>query len=253
MTSRSRIISWKTEKRKYNQIFQFMQKAGSLSGFFLFSLYNFIKINPWLVDIIITANATANEFPESNPVMEVLGMGLIYFILFIVALLVLLLFVTAMKIVFVFSSEKADMNLTLLWLYPFVKAVVTTEQAVPVLAVYLFNKRIVRRELRRRATRRTGRKTDRAELVKQIKPKDVHVHAAYGFRDPSVTGVACAAVNMVAQFIHIDAFDQDPDFVAESDYIYVDATAKLNPGMTLVNLARAYFRSSRRQMAYQNR
>jgi membrane protein implicated in regulation of membrane protease activity len=179
--------------------------------------------------------------------------NLLYIMLIAVMVLVLLLFITAMKVIFIFNSDKANINLTLLWLYPFLKVVVTTEETHPVLVAYLFGKSIVRRDLRRKPTREKRRKTNRVELVRQIKPRDVHVHASYGFRDPSITGVACGAMNMAAQFIHIDSFNNDPDFVAENDYIYVDATAKLNPGITLVKLIKAYFRNSTKRVAYQNR
>lgn len=162
-------------------------------------------------------------------------MSLILLILLIVFVLAVLLFTIAMKIIFTFNSDKSNMNLTLLWLYPFLKAAVTNEGNGLLLTVYLLNKSIYKRPLKARR-----QKANNMEMIKQVHPTDVAVNASYGFRDPFLTGVACGAFNIASQFINIDSIRQNPDFVTDNDYIYVDATARVNLGSALLNLYRAH-------------
>lgn len=162
-------------------------------------------------------------------------MSLLLIILLVFPVLILLAFTIATKIIFTFNSDKSNMNLTLLWLYPFIKAVVTNEENRLILTVYLFKKSIFRKALKGRK-----QKSNNLELIKQVNPTDVTVNTSYGFRDPFVTGIACGAINIAAQFIDIDSISQNPDFVTDRDYIYVNATAKVKLGSALVNMYKAH-------------
>jgi hypothetical protein len=168
--------------------------------------------------------------------MEVISMSLLLTMLIIASILLVLVFVVALRIIFTFNSDNADMHLTLLWLYPFLKAVVTNEDTDMVLTVYLFKKSIIKKTLRKRETKEAANNMD---IIRQVHPRDINVHAAYGFKDPFVTGVACGAINIASQFINIDSIQQDPDFVTDEDYFSINATAKVNLGSALVNLYRA--------------
>jgi len=158
-------------------------------------------------------------------------MNLILLIFMITAIFTILLFLVALRIKIVFDSDKSDINMTLLWLNSVFKALVTIEDAKPILTLYLFNKKILKRTFEKGQNKPRG-----MELVKLTNPKDVHVNAYYGFRDPFTTGIACGAVNIASQFINIDSINHIPDFLTVNDYIYLDATAKVNLGSILIKL-----------------
>lgn len=160
-------------------------------------------------------------------------MNLILILFIIVAAFILLLFLAALKIKLVFDSDKPDINVTLLWLNPFIRAAITMENYKPVMTLFLFNKKILKRTLEQGKN-----KHNRMELIKQASIRDVHVNTYYGFRDPFSTGIACGALNIASQFINIDSINNTPDFMASDDYIYFDANAKLNIGSTLIKLLR---------------
>lgn len=166
-------------------------------------------------------------------------MNLTFLIVLLVLLLIILLFTAALRILLIFDSEKKYMNLTLLWLRSFLKAIVTIEDWKPILTVYLLNKRVYRSAVKAGKGKPNGMK-----LLKSVKPKDIHINAYYGFQDPFITGVACGAINIASQFISIDSIQQVPDFTAGNDYIYFDATAKVNVGSTIINLFRAHNENS---------
>ncbi|NJD01594.1 MAG: hypothetical protein FIA99_03085 [Ruminiclostridium sp.] len=169
----------------------------------------------------------------------------LYILLSIILLFIYLLFAAAMQVLFSFNTDKEDVSITILWLFPFLKAIVTVKNENPILTVFLFKKKVFEKELMPGGHERTKSHLS-LKLVRQVQPWDIHVNAAYGFRDPSVTGIACGAVNIATRFINIDSIEHSPDFMADKNYISIDAAAKLNPGATLVNLSRAYIYDSRR-------
>lgn len=155
-----------------------------------------------------------------------------FFLILLAALIfILLLFLFALRIKLVFNSDKPEINMKLLWLNSFICAFITIENTIPILKVYLFNQLILKRTMKKGKNRHSG-----MELVKLSNPRDIHVNVHYGFRDPFTTGIACGAINMASQFINIDSMDQTPDFLSMNDYIYLDATAKVNLGSTLIKL-----------------
>ncbi len=161
-------------------------------------------------------------------------MNTIIMILLLLSLFILLLSIAALKVIFTFDSDKENVNLIFEWLHPFLKAEVTIIDTQPVLTIYLFGKGIAERNLKR-----TKRKINNGmELVRNFKPRDINVYASYGFRDPSITGVTCGALNAVSQFINIDSLQNDPNFVTDNDYIYVNANAKFNVITALINMYR---------------
>ncbi len=162
-------------------------------------------------------------------------MSVVYILVIILLLLAVLLFNVALKVIFVFNTDKENLTLTLLWLYPFMKSTITKELSGFTLTIYLLNKKVYAKAL---ASKKGGNTRKGLRLIKAVKPTDVHVNTKYGFRDPFMTGVACGAVNAASQLISIDSLQQNPDFTADNDYIYLNATAKVNVGSTLVNLLR---------------
>lgn len=165
-------------------------------------------------------------------------MTLLFIILAVVLALGLVLLAATLKIIFTFNSDRTDMNLTLSLFYPFLKAVITNESGL-ILTVYLLNKSIFTRELKPGDS-----KPGKMDLIKRVRPTDINVYTSYGFRDPAITGVACGAIGIASQFFNIRSLYQDPDFVSDNDYIYVNASAKLKIWSALVNIYRAYAKRS---------
>jgi hypothetical protein len=162
-------------------------------------------------------------------------MRLLFIILLIVLVIILLLFTVALKVKVVIDTCKTNLNMTLLWLHSFLKALVTIEDTKPMVTLYLLNKKLFKRSLNTGKDQGKG-KFSSMDFVKMVDYRDVHVNANYGFRDPFTTGITCGAINAASQFINIDSINQIPDFATDDDYIYLDARAKVNVGSTLIKL-----------------
>ena len=165
-------------------------------------------------------------------------MELVFFILLIVGIVAILLFTVSLRVKIVFDTCKTNLNMTLLWLHSFIKALVTIEDSSPMVTLFLLNKKIFKRRLFKERLKSSKGKLNGMELIKVVDSSDVHVNAQYGFRDPFNTGIACGAISAASQFINIDVINQQPDFTTENDYIYLDAKANVNIGSTLINLIR---------------
>ncbi len=165
-------------------------------------------------------------------------MGLVFFILLFALTIILLAFLIDLKIKLVFNSEKSDIKMSLLWLSPLIKAFVSMKNSLPILNIYLFNRLVLKKTIKRR-----NKKSRDMNLVQLVNPRDIHVDVQYGFKDPFETGIACGVINIASQFINIDSIKQTPDFVSTDDYIYLDATAKVNLGTALVNFFKSRSRN----------
>ncbi len=158
-------------------------------------------------------------------------MVLLYLLLIAVVILLVLLFMVASRIILHFDSTSSDLNLTLLWLYPILKSVISSENDTFTLSIFIFSKRIFKKQLTNNKTK--GRNKN---LLGKVNPTDIHINAQYGFEDPYFTGLAFAAINMIPKFVSLESLDQRPDFLVSSDFININATAKLNLGQFLLKL-----------------
>lgn len=158
----------------------------------------------------------------------------IFIILILLIIAAFIVFFTGyFRVQVIFDAYKSNLNMTVTWLHSFIKAIIYLEGLKPVLSFYVWNKRIFKKYLMK------GREHNSAsDLIKVIDSKEVNVDAGYGFRDPSITGIFCGIANAVTQFINIDSIRLRPDFVAENDYVYLNANAKVNIGSTLISYLR---------------
>ncbi|MDF2545104.1 MAG: hypothetical protein K0R93_2 [Anaerosolibacter sp.] len=156
-------------------------------------------------------------------------MVLLYILTITFLLLAILLFTVASKIIVHFNSTSSDLNVTLLWLYPVLRSVVSSENDSFVLSIYLFNKRILKRQLTISKINLQNRK-----YFSKIHPTDIHISAQYGFKDPSFTGLVFGGINMISRFFTLESLYQSPNFLANDDFINIDASAKLNLGRSLL-------------------
>lgn len=162
-------------------------------------------------------------------------MALIYPIAVVLGILVLLIFIVALRIKLVFDSENTNFNITLIWLDPLLEGLITMENNKPMLTIYLFKKKVIKTIIWK-SSKRSLKNNNGFKLIKLSNPKDININASYGFKDPYITGITCGAINIVSQFINIDSISQRPNFQTSDDYIYFDATAKINIGSALIKL-----------------
>lgn len=156
-------------------------------------------------------------------------------LLLILIVFIVFLFTANVEVKLLFDSDASNMNLQLFDLASLIKGFIMIQNGKPTLIVFLQNKKIYEKVLG--FGKNNTNNTNGKNLVKAIKPKNIHINAFYGFADPFNTGVACGAVGAaIAQFSNIDHFSNNPDFMSEKDYIYIDATARIKVGSTLVNI-----------------
>lgn len=158
-------------------------------------------------------------------------MILLYILIIISLFLVVLLFTVASKIIVHFNSAASDLNVTVLWLDPVLKFVVSSENNSFILSVYLFKKIFFKKQLTNSRINIQNR-----NFISKITPADIHINAQYGFRDPYFTGLAFCAINMISKFFTLESLYQKPDFLADDDFLNIEATARLNLGRSLLKL-----------------
>lgn len=163
--------------------------------------------------------------------MEVIFVVLLYVLIIAALLLIILLFTVASKIIVHFDTTTSDLKLTLLWLYPFLKSVVSSENGMFMLNVYLFNKRILKRHIKS-----SRQEMQNKSFIKKISPTNINISAEYGFKDPYFTALTFSAISMITNFFTLESLYQNPIFVSNDDYINIDATARLNIGRSLLKL-----------------
>ena len=163
--------------------------------------------------------------------MEVNSMVVLLTLLTILFVLGVLLFTVKSKIHFHLDTNTSDINVTMLWLYPFLRSVITSQGDQFILNIYLFNKRIYQTELK------PGDKSkDNKGRVRELQPTDIHISAQYGFRDPFMTGLVSSAITLLSQLIPVESLCQNPDYLTFEDYISIDGDAELNLGRSLLKL-----------------
>ena len=152
-------------------------------------------------------------------------------IIAILAILIVLLFIVPLKTDFVLDTDNSILQATALWLHPFIMARVTLENNRPVIDMYLFEKHLLKKTIKKKAGK--GHSID---YLRAIDPEDIQISTHYGFYNPFNTGITCGAVNMVSQLINISTFENEPDFLADKDYIYLNASAKIYMGPAIMEL-----------------
>lgn len=163
-------------------------------------------------------------------------MGVLYLLLLVLVILIILAFTVVLRVAFVLDTDIERVNLTLIWLYPFIKATVENSPSGLLLKVFLFKGKVYEHPLLSEAE--SGSKNG-TNLLRMAKPENIRVNAKYGFSDPFYTGIAYGAISVAASTMHIATVHQHPDFVSGRDYMQMDATAKINLGNLLLKLIRS--------------
>jgi hypothetical protein len=154
-------------------------------------------------------------------------MFLIYIILSIILALIVLMYFIAVRIRFVFDTREQNMNLTLYWLYPFIRAQIFMKDKKPMLRVFLFGLKIYDKAVK-------SKKPLRRMPFKRIKLDNINVTAYYGFSDKFTVGVVSAALSFLSHYVKVF---QNPDFLTFEDYIYLEAQGDVKIIPALISLA----------------
>jgi hypothetical protein len=171
-------------------------------------------------------------------------MSFILLLLIFIAVIILLLFAIDFKLKFEIDSSKECINMNCLWLYPLLKVSININENNQLMKFYLFGKRIYEKPVKKKHTHKYSSK----EIINIVNLKNICIAISYGFINPSSTGIICGAVNMASQFINIESISQNPDFWAENDYIYINATATVNVGTAFISLIKQKIK--RRNLAW---
>ncbi|HEY9063306.1 MAG TPA: hypothetical protein VIO64_22835 [Pseudobacteroides sp.] len=153
-------------------------------------------------------------------------------ILGILALFIFMIFTISLRARFIFDTEKSNMYMTLFWLPPLFKAVMEIIDTKPVLTVTVLNKRLLSKTLK------SKKQHFDTQIINKVNPQEFVINAYYGFRDPFSTGITTGLLGAISSLVDIATVRHCPDFTASKDYIYVDASAKINLGNALIKLLR---------------
>lgn len=153
-------------------------------------------------------------------------------ILGILALFIFMIFTISLRARFIFDTEDSNMYMTLFWLPPLFKAVVEVTDTKPVLTIIVLNKRLLSKTLKNKKQHLD------TQIIKKVSPQEFVINAYYGFKDPFSTGIATGMFSAISSLVDIASVRHCPDFTASKDYIYVDASAKINLGTALLKLLR---------------
>lgn len=173
-------------------------------------------------------------------------MYLVAFLLVFVLLtftLILLLSLYPIKAEALFNSyEDTNVHIVVSWLYPFLKATVIRESSELKLTLYLFSKKIYTRYLMPEKVKRVKGK-ERSyrhyiSYVKTLELQEVKLNACYGFLDPSVTGMLCGAIDLISQLFKVEYFNNNADFICDTDYFNIEVSAKINIMASLIRILR---------------
>lgn len=153
-------------------------------------------------------------------------------VILLAAVFVRLLFTVRVNLFFHFDTDKDILNLTATWLYPFIKAQIAVNAKKFILIVYLFRRKIFRKAIVAKGTR---------IKIPSINLEDAKAEVYYG-GSPFYIGIAYGVISLLSQFMKRAEIVQYPAFLSGSDYIRIDATAKINGGETLLSMLRARFK-----------
>lgn len=155
-------------------------------------------------------------------------MNFVYFLILLVITIIILMYIIALKINFVFDTTEEKMRLTAYWLYPFIKAEIFMLNKKPMLKVSLFNIKIYEKAMKKKKSFH-----ENLRLVKDINVENINLTAYYGFNDKFMVGIISMLINYATQFLTIESIEQKPDFMAHDDYIFInaDATMKIVPAL----------------------
>lgn len=165
--------------------------------------------------------------------------------------LLILLIVVFMVLLFIYpvrisadlnSEQQSYMHFIMSWLDPFLKGSISMDGKQITLTIYLFEKKILVKNLNIKKDEGYGIKVknymDYISLAKSLKVDNTKLYAAYGFSDPAVTGVFCGAIGFIPQYINLDEFYNNADFIPDHSYFNIIAKTEINAAESLIRIVK---------------
>lgn len=159
--------------------------------------------------------------------------------LFLILLIFELLAIIPLKVKIIVNSEDLpNFCFKSSWLSPFFKGIVTRENNSMFLSVYLFNAKVLKKELKNNSTGYI----DKLNFIKDLKVNFIDVKISYGFEDPSITGMLCGAIDLVSSYINLNTLYNDFDFYTDYDHFNLNVLANIN----MINLLVTIFKYNKK-------
>ena len=161
-------------------------------------------------------------------------MNFLYVVLLALFVLALNILTQTYQLRCYFHLDHGITNAEIFYLYPLCRILIEMKEDKPYLSVYVLKIRVYKNrvQLRKKTADR------QRSLIKSADITNIRVDAYYGLKNPFITGILYGAVSMVSKFFHIDKINQHPEFLTDSEYIYLDATANINLWHTIMNYAK---------------
>jgi len=165
---------------------------------------------------------------------------IIIILMFILLSLVYLTFIKPVIISLLFDTDKTDLHMNLIWLYPFIEIKVEMENYYPAYTVYVFKKKLFKKLILKGKQKENNTKL--FSYYNCLKLKNSYVKADYSLNDPFSTSITNMIFNIVQSFTDTVRIMQNPNFIADHAYITIEAGTKLNMGRTATQIVKKKFK-----------
>lgn len=171
-------------------------------------------------------------------------MYLLLLFLFIVAAIIIAVFLEPVAISFFLDTNKMDMHTTARWI-PFIKIEARVINYRLFITVYFFRKKIYARFMK------PGKKgKSRKALFEAMALSNTSAKISYGFNEPFLTGIFSGATDFIASLIISADIELEPEFIPENEFLRMTAKTYLNAGKTLINMLKSKFQNAKRRRNY---
>jgi hypothetical protein len=112
----------------------------------------------------------------------------------------------------------------------------------PFLSINLFGKQIYSK-----AIKKSGKRKMKMKYYPALDLHGMYANVYYGFDNPFFTGISSGVIQIIQIYFNGIYIAQFPDFLAQKEYIRINAGGKLNMGKTIVNILRIKFTNKNRR------
>lgn len=170
-----------------------------------------------------------------------------YFLLLflsIIAVFIIALFFEPVAIYFSLDTDKMDMHALAKWTR-IIKIQARVINNHLFITAYILRLRIYAGHLK------PGKKSgSKKTLFEALDLSRTHAKISYGFSEPYLTGIFCAAADFAASLLQSADIELEPEFLPENEYLIIAAETQLNAGKTLINMIRMKFENAKRRKNY---
>lgn len=169
-------------------------------------------------------------------------------LVFLSLILAALLITVPLKVSFAFSSQECtNFNIITTWLKPLLKLVIVKTDKQMFYTLYLLNKKVLTKNLTNKTLNHAKDYIEKIQLTRNLKPHSIDIEASYGFKDPSITGMICGAINLASTYFGINVIYNNPDFNMNYDYFNITGTAQISA----ISIITTFFKLRKLNLAMQ--